>query len=115
VVNVRYLTLVGNHLSDAFAGEELAKRVKLPFEPALHEFIARIFIARADLPPVVNEPILLDLDNLRALVVQQSALWNEKCRLNPNADFRRPRYAELLDHSGARGVLLSSWKLSPEF
>jgi hypothetical protein len=115
VVNVRYLALVRNQLSDAFAGEELAKRVKLPFEPAFHEFIARIFITRADLPPVVDEPILLDLDNLRALVVQQSALRNGKHRLNPNADFRRPAYAELLNHSGQGRVLLSSWKFTPEF
>src|SRR3989338_7683341 len=115
MVNVGYLALVRNQLSEAFAGEELAKRTNLLFKPSFHEFIARILITPAVLPPVVDEPFLLDLDKLGALLVQKSALRNRKPHFNPNVHFRRPGYAELLNHRSSGRVFLDSWKFTPEF
>jgi hypothetical protein len=89
MVNVGHLALVRYQLSKAFAGEELAKCAKLPFESAFHGLISRILITRADLPPVVNKPVLLDLDKLGPLVVQEPALRNRKRGLNSKVHFSR--------------------------
>lgn len=91
------------------------ENAKLLFKPTPHELIARVHITLSNLAPVVDKPVLLNLDKLGASVIQEPALRNRKGRLNPKIRLWRPANAESFNHGRPGRMFLSSWKFVPEF
>jgi hypothetical protein len=112
VVNVCHFTLIRPDLADLFARHSGLETRQFRPKSFPDSLVTRVRVTFPDLPPIMDETILLDLDEFGSLIIKKPDSWNRRYveHFKPYCGPGRLRYAESLDNRVERLMLFGLWK-----
>ena len=114
MVDVRDFTLVYYKSSQVFGLQEAHKLCDFGLEGLAKSFIAWVPLLTENLPPIVDESVLLYLDKFDLFLCEEPHARRRKPSLDHNIHFRGGWAIEAFDDVRKRRVFLNFWEPVPE-